>query len=71
MANQLKEEKRMSISINVARCPQNHPCPMVRTCPVGAIKQDGYKAPVIDKEKCIDCGKCVKGCPMGAFVKAN
>ncbi len=58
----------MSMTINVARCPQNHPCPMVRFCPTGAITQQGMKAPTIDADKCIDCGKCIKGCPMGAFA---
>ncbi|MBN2411518.1 4Fe-4S binding protein [candidate division KSB1 bacterium] len=46
------------------RCPQNHPCPVLRSCPVGAISQHGYSAPVIDEEKCIDCGKCVKLCSV-------
>jgi len=58
-----------TITVNNARCPQNHPCPMVRTCPVGAIAQQGVKAPTLDQDKCIQCGKCVKGCPMGAFVQ--
>ncbi|MCA1981225.1 MAG: 4Fe-4S binding protein [Calditerrivibrio sp.] len=44
-------------------CPQNHPCPVIRLCPVQAIKQDSfYEAPYIDKEKCIDCGKCARAC---------
>jgi len=50
------------------RCPQNHPCPAVRVCPVNAIKQEGYKAPIIDQEKCIKCAKCVRFCPMGALA---
>ena len=58
----------MAVIIKKDRCPQNHPCPMVRSCPTGAIVQDGMNAPEIDEEKCIDCGKCVKGCPMGAFI---
>jgi len=28
-------------------------------CPVGAITQSGFGLPVIDPEKCIECGKCV------------
>ena len=32
------------IRINAARCPQNHPCPSVRVCPVEALKQSGYRA---------------------------
>ncbi|WP_407313960.1 4Fe-4S binding protein [Desulfosporosinus sp. SB140] len=49
------------------RCPQNHPCPSIRVCPVGAIGQIGFDAPTIDQEKCIHCKKCVKYCPMGAI----
>lgn len=57
----------MSITIEEARCPQNHPCPAVRVCPVGALKQNGYNAPEVDREKCINCNKCVAFCPMGAI----
>ena len=58
----------MAIVVNKNWCPQNHPCPSIRVCPVGALKQEGFNAPVVDEEKCIDCGKCVKFCPMGALV---
>lgn len=61
----------MEITINSARCPQNHPCPLVRACPSGAILQQGMKAPTIDMEKCIACGKCLIGCPSGAFVQLS
>lgn len=57
----------MSITVLKERCPQNHPCPSVRVCPVGALKQSGYKAPEVDDAKCTNCGKCVRFCPMGAF----
>lgn len=57
----------MSILINERKCPQNHPCPAVRVCPVGALKQNGYDAPVVDEELCINCMKCVQYCPMGAI----
>ena len=50
------------------RCPQNHPCPAVRVCPVKALTQEFNRAPVVDAEKCILCGKCSKYCPMGALV---
>lgn len=49
------------------RCPQNHPCPSLRVCPVGALSQNGHAAPVIDEEKCIRCGKCVRYCAMRAI----
>lgn len=55
------------MKISARRCPANHPCPAVRVCPVGAIKQDGYGLPVIDEGSCIKCGKCVRYCPMGAI----
>ena len=61
----------MSITINQARCPQNHPCPSVRVCPVGALKQNGFKAPEVDMDKCINCKKCAAFCPMGAIRVNN
>lgn len=54
--------------VNKNRCPQNHPCPSVKVCPVGALKQSGFNAPVADHDKCIRCGKCVKFCPMRALT---
>ena len=58
----------MNVKVLVKRCPQNHPCPAARICPVQAIAQKGFLAPVIDEDKCIKCGKCIKFCPMGAIV---
>ncbi|HOJ98046.1 MAG TPA: 4Fe-4S binding protein [Termitinemataceae bacterium] len=57
----------MNITVEARRCPQNHPCPVVRVCPTGAIKQQGFAAPTIDKSKCINCGRCVRFCAYGAF----
>lgn len=53
--------------VNKNRCPQNHPCPAVRVCPVQALSQTGYAAPCVDDQKCISCGKCVRFCPMAAL----
>lgn len=50
------------------KCPQNHPCPSVRVCPVGALSQTGFGAPVVDHNKCIKCGKCADFCPQMALV---
>ncbi len=52
------------IVVNKQFCPQNHPCPVVPACPVDAITQQGNGAPIIDGDKCIDCGKCVKKCQV-------
>ena len=59
----------MALTIDAARCPQNHRCPLLAICPVGAITQQGYGLPVIVTEKCIECGKCVKFCGMRAVYK--
>lgn len=56
------------LKINLNRCPQNHPCPAVRVCPVNALSQKGFSAPEPDNDKCVRCGKCVKFCPMKAIV---
>ncbi len=53
-----------------SRCPQNHPCPSVRVCPVDALTQNGYDAPIVDQDKCTHCGKCVRYCPMRALTLA-
>jgi ferredoxin len=67
-----KEEKRdksnMIVTVNESRCPQNHHCPSVQVCPVGALSQNGFHAPQLDEEKCIKCGKCVRFCPKRALV---
>ncbi|MDD3387362.1 MAG: 4Fe-4S binding protein [Prevotella sp.] len=39
---------------------------MIPHCPVGAISQNGFGLPIIDDEKCIECGKCKRICGMGA-----
>lgn len=67
-AAEKKDKKDMALLVKQSRCPQNHPCPSVRVCPVGALSQEGYGAPVVDEDKCIRCGKCVRFCPMRALV---
>lgn len=59
----------MAYSISALACPQNHRCPLTFMCPVGAISQNGFGLPVIDENKCIECGKCVRMCPTGAVKK--
>ena len=60
------ENKKLNIIIE--NCPQNHKCPAVKVCPVGALSQEGFQAPKIDYEKCISCGKCSDFCPKHALV---
>ena len=60
----------MAITVAKARCPQNHACPLVQHCPAGAISQEGFQAPVLDAERCIDCRECVMICPKDVFEEA-
>lgn len=57
----------MAVKIEVSRCPQDHPCPALAVCKFEALSQTGYAAPVVDEEKCTDCGKCARFCPRGAL----
>lgn len=50
------------------KCPQNHKCPSIKVCPVGALTQEGFNAPKVDYEKSIKCGKCSNFCPKNALV---
>ena len=43
-----------------------HPCKEV--CPKGAIDIINGRS-IIDQEKCIKCGLCIKNCPYGAIMK--
>ena len=40
-----------------------------RNCPVDAITGELKEMHVIDKEKCIKCGKCIESCKVGAIIK--
>ncbi len=57
-----------TLVVVTANCPQNHPCPSVPICPVGALRQRGFAAPTIDLASCIRCGKCTNFCPRKALV---
>jgi len=57
----------MKLAINSNLCPQNHKCPAISRCPVGAITQNNFDLPKIDNNKCIKCQKCINFCPMNAF----
>ena len=60
--------KWIKLEIIKENCPQNHKCPAVSVCPVGALSQNGFEAPKIDYTKCIRCGKCSNFCPKKALV---
>jgi len=66
--NSANDSEIGNIMVDKKRCPQNHRCPSIKVCPVGALTQKGYAAPAVDTEKCIRCGKCVKFCPKRAIL---
>ena len=54
---------KRDIVVNENFCPQNHNCPSLSICPVGAITQKSpYNAPEIDEGKCTGCGICTRSC---------
>ena len=59
---------KKKLEIVVKNCPQNHKCPAVEICPVGALLQKDFEAPTIDYNKCISCGKCSNFCPKNALT---
>lgn len=38
-------------------------------CPVGAISVNENVSAVIDKDKCIGCGRCCDGCQAEAIIQ--
>ena len=60
--------KNKKLTIIKDRCPQNHKCPAVKVCPVGALSQKDFSVPIIDYDRCIKCGKCSNFCPKMALV---
>lgn len=47
----------------------------INVCPKNAIgtvyKDDGFLYPVVDASACINCGLCVKACPIGTHIEKN
>ena len=61
----------MALTIDPARCPQNHRCPLIDLCPVGAISQEGFSLPAIDPDLCIECGHCIEICGRHAVYRKS
>lgn len=65
----------MPVIINFKVCDNAEVCDAIKVCPVGAFKWNEEKKTLeIDKEKCIDCGKCAtseESCKVGAIKFAK
>ena len=61
------DKSQYFLNIDSSRCPQSHRCPAVSVCPVGALTQNGNKAPKVKKDACIKCGKCTRYCAYKAI----
>ncbi|MDP4125830.1 MAG: 4Fe-4S binding protein [Bacillota bacterium] len=59
--------------VDSRKCDSSPMCPARRSCPEKAISQEKLGilrrgAPVVDPEKCVSCGVCLKMCPHGAIA---
>lgn len=60
-------EKKVMVTEGCQRCLA-HPC--VEVCPTGAVFLDSNTGrSMIDQDKCIKCGQCVKVCQYHAIIK--
>lgn len=63
--------------INPSKCDASPFCAAKRACPVKAISQEktgmfSAGTPVVSKEACVGCKKCLSYCPHDAIVmKSN
>jgi carbon-monoxide dehydrogenase iron sulfur subunit len=64
-------EGRYRLPYNVPlTCKQCFDAPCLNVCPVDAISflKNELKTVVVDRERCMGCGKCVVACPFGAML---
>ncbi len=63
---ELRTERGTIVPLQCRHC-EDAPC--IAACPEGAITRAGPDAPVIiDAEKCVGHGECIKACPFDAIV---
>jgi len=62
----VKKDERQGDDIPFV-CRQCGDAPCVNSCPTGALSRDeNTNAVLLDKELCIECGKCAQACPFDA-----
>ena len=50
------------------KCDNASYCGAKRSCPAGAVIYDQREGIIIDKDRCIGCGICVRACPRKALM---
>jgi ferredoxin len=55
------------MKIDKMKCLQNHHCSAIGICPEKAISQINGYFPVLDNNKCTECGHCFDLCIRGAI----
>ncbi len=55
-----------SLSLDIALCVGCKMCVIV--CPHRIFKMNGKKAEIIDKDRCMECGACMKNCAESAIT---
>lgn len=68
----IKEKERgqvpvVRVAYTPTLCAHCADAPCAAACPVGAYQRREDGLLVLDPEKCVGCGKCVKTCPTGAI----
>ncbi len=61
----MSKDKSVSVVVPRDRCCGCQNCNIV--CPTKAISfevEDGFKYPIVDDEKCVNCGLCTNNCPV-------
>ena len=53
------------------KCKSCNSCAVVNKCPAKAASSDIDGKPVIDKNICTRCGKCIDLCPFGSFTETK
>ena len=69
----VRSEGMKKAYVDPKKCDSSPMCPARRSCPEKAISQEKLGllrrgVAVVDHEKCVSCGICLKMCPHGAIV---
>ena len=63
----VREPAKSASSVRV--CVQCDDAPCISSCPVDALtREQGSMRIVLDRDRCVGCGKCVGACPFGGVT---